>query len=156
MVKNVDQIAMANGGSIIEIGSHNELINKTNDHYTRLAKLQRQFSCDDTEQTSELCCMCSLVARSSVGQLSINKSPASFMSPFPVKNQLPVSYPPPSFTRLLLLNSPRWKNGVMGSLYAIIFGAVQSVYAITIGGMISTFSILEPQRDARTDPNILL
>ncbi|XP_010249502.1 PREDICTED: putative ABC transporter B family member 8 [Nelumbo nucifera] len=140
-VKNADQIAVVNGGSIIEIGSHNELINKTNGHYARLAKLQRQFSCDDTEQTSELCHMSSSVARSSAGRLSINKSPTSFMSPFPVENPLPVSYPPPSFTRLLLLNSPEWKNGVMGSLSAIIFGAVQPVYAITIGGMISAFFV---------------
>nr|DAD35295.1 TPA_asm: hypothetical protein HUJ06_005935 [Nelumbo nucifera] len=132
---------MVNGGSIIEIGSHNELINKTNGHYARLEKLQRQFSCDDIEQTSKLRRMSSSVARSSAGRLSINKSPASFLSPFLVKNPLPVSYPPPSFTQLLLLNSLEWKNSVMGSLSAIIFGAVQPVYAITIGGMISAFFV---------------
>ncbi|MCL7051011.1 hypothetical protein MKW94_025600 [Papaver nudicaule] len=37
------------------------------------------------------------------------------------------------------MNSPEWKQGLIGSLSAVVFGAVQPVYAITIGGMISAF-----------------
>ncbi|KAF8407097.1 hypothetical protein HHK36_006222 [Tetracentron sinense] len=133
-VRDADQIAVVNGGCIIEIGSHNDLINRKNGHYARLAKLQRQFSSDDQEQTSES--YISSVARSSASRLSTTKSsPAFFASPLPDENPRP----PPSFSRLLSLNSPEWKQGTIASFSAIIFGAVQPVYAITVGGMISAF-----------------
>ncbi|OVA12498.1 ABC transporter [Macleaya cordata] len=140
-IKNADQIAVVNGGCVIEIGSHNDLINRKNGHYAKLAKLQRQFSVDDHEQVSES--RISSITRSSANRLSLTRSsPASsFASPLPIDDPsitIP-SYPPPSFTRLLSLNAPEWKQGLVGSLSAIIFGAVQPVYAITIGGMISAF-----------------
>jgi ATP-binding cassette subfamily B (MDR/TAP) protein 1 len=50
-----------------------------------------------------------------------------------------VSHPTPSFFRLLSLNTPEWKQALIGSLSAIAFGAVQPVYALTIGGMIAAF-----------------
>ncbi|CBI28004.3 unnamed protein product, partial [Vitis vinifera] len=68
-VRNADLIAVMNGGCVIEIGSHHDLINKKNGHYAKLAKMQRQFSCDDQEQNSET--WISSVARSSlIGSLS--------------------------------------------------------------------------------------
>lgn len=138
-VRNADLIAVVNNGCIIEIGTHNDLINIKNGHYAKLAKLQRQFSCDDQEQNPEL--HTSSAARSSAGRLSTGKSsPAIFASPLPViDSSKPVSHPPPSFSRLLSLNAPEWRQGLMGSLSAAIFGAVQPVYALTIGGMISAF-----------------
>ncbi|XP_042516405.1 putative ABC transporter B family member 8 [Macadamia integrifolia] len=142
-VRNADQIAVVSGGSIIEMGSHNDLINRKNGHYARLAKLQRQFSSDDQERESRLP---SSVTRSSTGRFSIRSSPASFASPMATlvnyddqNMKSAASRSPPSFSRLLLLNSPEWKKGVMGSLSAIVFGSVQPVYALTIGGMISAF-----------------
>lgn len=138
-VRNADLIAVMNGGCVIEIGSHHDLINKKNGHYAKLAKMQRQFSCDDQEQNSET--WISSVARSSAGRPSTaTSSPALFASPLPDDNPKPaISHPPPSFSRLLSLNSPEWKQGLIGSLSAIAFGAVQPVYALTIGGMISAF-----------------
>ncbi|RZC50176.1 hypothetical protein C5167_018601 [Papaver somniferum] len=140
-IKNADQIAVVNGGCILEIGSHSDLITKTNGHY---AKMQTQFRNDDHEQVSDS--YISSVTRSSAHPLnSLTKfSPASFSaSPFHVDN-LPIiapSYPPPSFYRLLAMNSPEWKHGLIGGLSAITFGAVQPVAAITIGGMISVFFV---------------
>lgn len=132
-VKNADFIAVINEGHIIELGSHNDLINTKNGHYAKLAKLQRQLTCDDQEQQS--------IAKTSAGRLSTGKSsPAIFPSPLPIKEKIkPVSYPPPSFSRLIYLNSPEWKQGLIGSFSALVFGAVQPVYALTIGGMISAF-----------------
>lgn len=138
-VRNADLIAVVSGGCIIEIGSHNDLINRQNGHYAKLAKLQRQFSCDDQEQSSEV--RVSSLARSSTGRFSTGKSsPALFpKSPLTVDSSPPASYPPPSFFRLLSLNAPEWKQGLVGSLSAIVFGAVQPVYALTIGGVIAAF-----------------
>ncbi|EOY30662.1 ABC transporter-like [Theobroma cacao] len=138
-IRNADLIAVVNNGCIIEMGSHNDLISMKNGHYAQLAKLQRQFSCDDHEQNPET--RLSSVGRMSTGRLSTAKSsPALFATPVHIESpKKPVSHPPPSFSRLLSLNSPEWKQGLVGSLSAIAFGAVQPVYALTVGGMISAF-----------------
>eukprot|EP00257_Ricinus_communis_P014094 XP_015571690.2 putative ABC transporter B family member 8 [Ricinus communis] len=138
-IRNADLIAVVNNGCIIEIGSHNDLINRKNGHYANLAKLQRQFSYNDHEQNPET--HVSSVGKSSAGRISTGRSsPAIFASPLPVVDiPKPVCHPPPSFSRLLSLNSPEWKQGLMGSLSAIAFGAVQPFYALTIGGMIAAF-----------------
>ncbi|XP_022732419.1 putative ABC transporter B family member 8 isoform X1 [Durio zibethinus] len=138
-IRNADLIAVVNNGCIIEMGSHDDLINMRNGHYAQLAKLQRQFSCDDHEQNPET--RLSSVGRISTGRLStVKSSPDFFATPLSnIESPKPVSHPPPSFLRLLSLNSSEWKQGLIGSLSAIAFGAVQPVYALTIGGMISAF-----------------
>lgn len=140
-IRNADLVAVVNGGRIVEIGTHNDLI-EMNGHFARLAKLQTQFSALDPDQTGNYEGRVSSAARSSAGRKSAARSsPASFASPLSVNatTPKPLSYPSPSLTRLLSLNSPEWKQGLIGSLSAVAFGTVQPLYALTIGGMISAF-----------------
>ncbi|KAH0783955.1 hypothetical protein KY290_003553 [Solanum tuberosum] len=51
-VRNADLIAVVSNGCISELGAHNELMEKDG-QYARLAKLQRQFSSIDQEQSAE-------------------------------------------------------------------------------------------------------
>ncbi|KAF7813877.1 putative ABC transporter B family member 8 [Senna tora] len=144
-IRNADLIAVVSGGCIIETGTHNELMNHTNGHYSKLAKLQRQFSCEDQEQNLELTTSC-VATRSSGGRPSTARSspPIFPKSPLPdtIIPSLDLSnYPPPSLSRLLSLNAPEWKQGLVGSLSAIAFGSIQPIYALTIGGMISAFFV---------------
>ncbi|KAK7245452.1 hypothetical protein RIF29_40298 [Crotalaria pallida] len=141
-IRNADLIAVVSGGSVIETGTHNELINCPNGHYAKLAKLQTQFSIGDKDQNTEQGALSA--ARSSAGRpSSARSSPANFpKSPLPndtTESSSLVTYPPPSFPRLLSLNAPEWKQGVIGTLSAIAFGSIQPLYALTIGGMISAF-----------------
>ncbi|KAG5107885.1 hypothetical protein AAZX31_16G072600 [Glycine max] len=140
-IRNADLIAVVSGGCIIETGTHNELITKPNGHYAKLAKLQTQLSIDDQDQNPELGALSA--TRSSAGRPSTARSsPAIFpKSPLLDDQATPsqVSHPPPSFKRLLSLNAPEWKQGLIGTLSAIAFGSVQPLYALTIGGMISAF-----------------
>ncbi|XP_052183316.1 putative ABC transporter B family member 8 [Diospyros lotus] len=139
-VRNADVIAVISGGCITELGSHNDLINRKDGHYAKLAKLQKQFSSDDQDQNTEHCG--SLVAaRSSAGKPSTGRSsPLAFPTPLASDHDPEtMSLPPPSFSRLLSINSPEWKQCLIGILSAVAFGAVQPVYALTIGGMISAF-----------------
>ncbi|KAL1531163.1 ATP-binding cassette, sub-B (MDR TAP), member 8 [Salvia divinorum] len=134
-IKNADSIAVVSNGCIAEIGTHNELID-TNGHYARLAKLQRQMSVLDQEQSLEA----TSAPRSSAGRKStMGSSPGSPLSIISFPAPPPQAYPPPSFGRLLSLNSPEWKQGLIGSISAVIFGTVQPIYALTIGGMILAF-----------------
>ncbi|KAH7855007.1 hypothetical protein Vadar_020204 [Vaccinium darrowii] len=139
-VRNADVIAVMNGGCIIEIGSQHDLINRENGHYAKLAKLQRQFSTDGHDQ-QHIKSHVSSVARSSAGRLSTGRSsPAISSTSLPCSPDAhTISYPPPSFSRLIPMNSLEWKQGLIGCLSALAFGAIQPVYALTIGGMISAF-----------------
>ncbi|XP_054814748.1 putative ABC transporter B family member 8 [Prosopis cineraria] len=141
-IRTADLIAVVNGGCVNETGTHNELINRPNGLYAKLAKLQRQLSCDVQEQNPEM--GISSVTRSSAGRPSTARSsPVIFLkSPMPDDAPSnPVSYPPPSFYRLLSLNASEWKQGLIGTLSAIASGSVQPIYAFTVGGVISAFYI---------------
>ncbi|CAL1410924.1 unnamed protein product [Linum trigynum] len=48
-------------------------------------------------------------------------------------------FPVPSFRRLMALNLPEWKQGLLGCSGAVPFGGIQPVYAFTMGSMISVF-----------------
>ncbi|KAI3870255.1 hypothetical protein MKX03_000047, partial [Papaver bracteatum] len=116
---------------IIENGSHNDLISNKNGHYAKLAKLQRKFSVDDHDMVA------------SDFRYSITRSSSCFASPLSFDNtSITPSYPPPSFRRLLSMNSTEWKQGLVGSLSAVVFGAVQPVYALTIGARICTYTLI--------------
>ncbi|KAL4320282.1 hypothetical protein GQ457_18G001080 [Hibiscus cannabinus] len=144
-VRNADLIAVVNNGCIVESGSHNYLINMKKGHYAQLAKLQRQFTSDDDEQNPEA--RVSSVASISTGGLSTEKSSLDFFdTPLPdIETPKPVSHIPPSFLRLLSLNSPEWKHGLIGSLAAIAFGSVQPIHGLILGGTISVFFIKSHQ-----------
>ncbi|XP_076927615.1 putative ABC transporter B family member 8 [Bidens hawaiensis] len=149
-IQNADMIAVMNDGSIIEQGSHNDLINSNTGHYARLVKLQRQCSSFNEHQNSNSNSNSNspMVLRASASRLSTTKSsPALFGSPKICHDSNSLSkpnlLPPPSFSRLLLLNSPEWRQGVVGSLAAAAFGAVNPFYALTIGGMISAFFLTD-------------
>ncbi|MED6131265.1 ATP-binding cassette, sub-B (MDR TAP), member 8 [Stylosanthes scabra] len=146
-VRNADLIAVVNGGSVMETGTHNELITRPDGHYAKLAKLQTQFSFDEQQDISSNAL--SSAARSSAGRTR-STSPAIFQkSPIlgddnntiiaTESSSLVSHHPTPSFTRLLSLNAPEWKRGLIGTISAIAFGSVQPIYALTIGGMISAF-----------------
>ncbi|KAL8265299.1 hypothetical protein R6Q59_023429 [Mikania micrantha] len=139
-IQNADEIVVMSDGSVIEQGSHTYLINSKTGHYARLVKLQRQFSSFNEHENIN-----SSMVRSSASRLSTSKSsPAICESPMPYNDTHLLSasnHAPPSFSRLLLLNSPEWRQGLVGSLAAASFGAVQPIYALTIGGMISAFFV---------------
>ena len=43
-IRNADTVAVISKGSVIEQGSHTDLVNSSTGHYARLVKLQSQFS----------------------------------------------------------------------------------------------------------------
>ncbi|KAI4376581.1 hypothetical protein MLD38_014327 [Melastoma candidum] len=137
-VKNSDLIAVVSSGHIVEIGSHDDLICREDGHYAKLATLQQKFGCEGHEQGLEV--RGSSAARSSAGRFSASRSsPAFLLSPLPTVRTVQPASRPPSFSRLLKCSGPEWKQFLIGTISAAIFGAVQPTYALTIGGMISAF-----------------
>ncbi|CAL4961640.1 unnamed protein product [Urochloa decumbens] len=137
-VKNADQIAVVDGGTIAEIGTHDELISKGGP-YSRLVKLQKMVSYIDQENEQF---RASSVARTSTSRHSVSRASPMPLTPAVLKEiSSDVSPPAPSFSRLLAMNSPEWRQAVIGSLSALVYGSLQPIYAITIGGMIAAFFV---------------
>jgi len=137
-VKNADQIAVVDGGTIAEIGTHDELISKGGP-YSRLVKLQKMVSYIDQENEQF---RASSVARTSTSRHSMSRaSPMPLTPAILTENNSDVPPPAPSFSRLLAMNAPEWRQAVLGSLSALVYGSLQPIYAITIGGMIAVFFV---------------
>lgn len=160
-IRNADLIAVLQNGDVQEIGSHDHLMEDQNSLYTTLVRLQQTdksdnipFSTptpttnlssivsnniDNVNNTSS--CRLSIVSRSSSanstarGEENVNNAPNMILN-----EQV---FPVPSFKRLLAMNLPEWRQAVLGSLAAVMFGAVQPVYSFALGSMISVFFLPE-------------
>ncbi|CAD6343859.1 unnamed protein product [Miscanthus lutarioriparius] len=116
-VKNADQIAVIDGDTIAEIGTHDEL---------------------PVLETCEI----ADVSRTSTSRHSMSTASPMPLTPAILKeNNSDVPPPAPSFSRLLAMNAPEWRQAVLGSLSALVYGSLQPIYAITIGGMIAVFFV---------------
>ncbi|KAE8710012.1 ABC transporter B family member 17 [Hibiscus syriacus] len=159
-IRNADLIAVVQNGQVIETGSHDELIENENGHYTALVHLQQtekeknpeeaysnlstyaSCSISNTDINNTSSRRLSLVSRSSsANSFSQNRPPSTGESVVEDQEKLPV----PSFRRLLALNVPEWKQAILGCLCAILFGAVQPVYAFSMGSMLSVYFLTDHQ-----------
>ncbi|CAI9777363.1 unnamed protein product [Fraxinus pennsylvanica] len=147
-IRNADLIAVVQNGQVMEMGSHDELIEDEHGLYTSLVRLQQT-------QKSEYTSANSIIASASIAntdiyntssrRLSIMSRSSSANSAAPsrglemttVSSDQVVAVP--SFKRLLAMNLPEWRQAIMGCTGAILFGAVQPVYAFAMGSMISVY-----------------
>ncbi|URD72564.1 ABC transporter transmembrane region [Musa troglodytarum] len=151
-IRNADVITVVQDGQVMEMGSHDELISNEDGVYSSLVRLQQTARAREVEGgASSAAAMTALTAHSqfgSSGSMSRRFSAASRSSSArstgtpatdddgdPEQPKLPV----PSFRRLLMLNAPEWKQALLGSLSATVFGAIQPLYSYALGSMISVF-----------------
>ncbi|KAL2335593.1 hypothetical protein Fmac_016806 [Flemingia macrophylla] len=153
-IRNADVIAVVQNGKIMEMGSHNELIQNDNGLYSSLVRLQQtrneredtlfhptppppsSISNKDIHNTSSR--RLSLVSRSSSTN-SISQVGAAGDEVVEEVVAEDKKLPLPSFRRLLALNIPEWKQACLGCLNAVLFGAIQPVYAFAMGSVISVY-----------------
>jgi ATP-binding cassette subfamily B (MDR/TAP) protein 1 len=148
-IRNADMIAVMQYGEVKELGSHDELIANESGLYTSLVRLQQTR---DSRETTEVggTGSTSAAGQSSSHSMSRRFSAASRSSSgrsmgdaendnSTDKSKLPV----PSFRRLLMLNAPEWKQALMGSFSAIVFGGIQPAYAYAMGSMISIYFLTD-------------
>uniref|UniRef100_K3YQ69 Multidrug resistance protein n=1 Tax=Setaria italica TaxID=4555 RepID=K3YQ69_SETIT len=148
-IRNADMIAVMQYGEVKELGSHDELIANENGLYTSLVHLQQTR---DSREANEVggTGSTSAAGQSSSHSMSRRFSAASRSSSgrsmgdeendnSTDKPKLPL----PSFRRLLMLNAPEWKQALMGSFSAIVFGGIQPAYAYAMGSMISIYFLTD-------------
>ncbi|KAG4151227.1 hypothetical protein ERO13_D04G051900v2 [Gossypium hirsutum] len=156
-IRNADLIAVVQKGQVIEIGSHDQLMENDIGHYASLVHLQqieKEKTLDEANSNLSTC------ASSSISNIDIYSSSShrlSFVSRSSSSNSFTQNHtllagesiveekklPVPSFRRLLVLNLPEWRQAIMGCLSAILFGAVQPVYAFSLGSTVSVYFLTD-------------
>ncbi|XP_057425140.1 ABC transporter B family member 2-like [Lotus japonicus] len=136
-IRNADIIAVVQGGSIVEIGNHEELISNPNSIYTSLvqtqvAAFQGQPSTDPClEQPSSITHSGELSRSTSIGgsfrsdKESIGRVCADEAGSVGRSRHV-------SLTRLYTMIGPDWFYGVSGTLGAFIAGALMPLFALGI------------------------
>ncbi|XP_021771129.1 ABC transporter B family member 15-like [Chenopodium quinoa] len=152
-IHNADTIVVIQNGQVMEIGSHDELIQHKEGMYTSLVQLQQMEKSKDVHKslshpsTSNVPMSYNVDSRHSISSrtLSLGSRSSSVKSDHYLANELDAKpkgdeiLPDPSFGRLLALNLPEWKQATLGCLGAMLFGAVQPLYAFSMGSLISVF-----------------
>ncbi|GJM90459.1 hypothetical protein PR202_ga06740 [Eleusine coracana subsp. coracana] len=143
-IQNADMIAVMQSGEVKELGSHDDLIANGNGLYSSLARLQKNRDSGEANDISGIGSTSASAVRLS-NSLTISRrfSEASrsclaqSMEDAQHKNAQKSKPPVPSFRRLLMLNAPEWKQALMGSISAVVSGAIQPVYSYVMGTMIT-------------------
>ncbi|CAI9089469.1 OLC1v1024049C1 [Oldenlandia corymbosa var. corymbosa] len=148
-IRNADLIAVVQDGQVMEIGSHDQLIAR-DDEKSLYTSLIRHAASDGGNSVSNLDDSkrdtTSRRSRLSVDPVGVGDSAGS-SSNRGEKNVIvsrddqttPAVPAPPSFGRLLSMNSPEWRQALAGCLSALLFGAIQPAYAYVLGSMIWVF-----------------
>ncbi|CAO2037486.1 unnamed protein product [Urochloa humidicola] len=145
-IRKADMIAVMQSGEVKELGSHDELIANENGLYSSLVHLQQTKESTDTEEVggtgsthvtrqSSSHGMSKRLSTASSSILTVSMGGNAEANDENTETKLPV----PSFVKLLMLNAPEWKNVLIGSFSAIVFGGVQPVSAYAMGSIVSIY-----------------
>lgn len=129
-IRNADLIGVMQNGCVVEIGSHDELIQHQSGLYASFVCLQQIKKKTPTG------------ASSTVLPVIMSQSNTSRLGGFDgttAKEYPNTITPKSSVWRLLSMTSPEWKQAILGCLSAMLFGAVQPLYGFTMGTILSVF-----------------
>lgn len=149
-VRNADLIAVLQNGNVKEIGSHDDLSKDQNSVYTTLLRLQqtqKNYECSPSPSTATRkspSLNTDINAGLSTSANSVAREEESTGNAPVVSNEqvLPV----PSFKRLLAMNSPEWRQAVLGSSAAVMFGAIQPAYSYALASTLSVFFLQDHEQ----------
>ncbi|PWA86223.1 ABC transporter family protein [Artemisia annua] len=142
-IRNADVIVVVQYGQVVESGSHDDLIQLEDGFYTSLVRLQETKQNDEPQNSYPAASALDLHNMSSHRQSTVSRSSSTNSvnrgggENFKLRDNQ--EFPVPTFKRLLAMNAPEWKEALLGSIGAILFGAIQPLYAFAMGSLISVY-----------------
>ncbi|ETI35172.1 hypothetical protein F443_18436 [Phytophthora nicotianae P1569] len=135
-IRNADRIAVHSDGAIVEIGSHDELMELPNGHYRSLVEAQAHASHDDKQNAVDM--EEQEDQRSTRGDIKLKQSTTQPRTKD--KNDTvsedneegDVQLPPFSISRLWKMSAAEWKFMVMGAFGAVVNAAVFPVWGVLL------------------------
>ncbi|XP_071707028.1 ABC transporter B family member 15-like [Rutidosis leptorrhynchoides] len=151
-IRNADVIVVVQDGQVVESGSHDDLIQLDNGFYTSLVRLQETKKNDEpinpyTPGPSSVTSTFDVYNTSSRRQSLVSRSSsANSVNHGGLENvdlKTNQEFLVPSFKRLLAMNSPEWREALLASTSAVLFGAIQPLYAYALGSVISVYFLTD-------------
>lgn len=137
-IKGANIIAVVKDSNVVEIGSHEKLMQEEDGVYSSLIRLQQVEMPKNVEECNSL--------QSPTSNKDFNESDNDCLLDESKSNNINFSKSSPasrtaqpSFWRLLALCKPEWKQASLGCFGAIILGAIQPLYAVAMGTTISVY-----------------
>ncbi|XP_042673064.1 ATP-dependent translocase ABCB1 isoform X5 [Centrocercus urophasianus] len=146
-VRNADLIAAFEHGVITEQGTHDELMEQKGVYY-KLVNMQTSETEDQLqEEDSNSSSVSEGALNGSVLTGQKRQSTRKSVKRFRIRNdeldekadQLDKNIPPSSFFKIMKLNKTEWPYFVVGTLCAVINGALQPVFSVMISDVIGMF-----------------
>uniref|UniRef100_A0A8C6YM29 Phosphatidylcholine translocator ABCB4-like n=1 Tax=Nothoprocta perdicaria TaxID=30464 RepID=A0A8C6YM29_NOTPE len=141
-VRNADLIAAFENGVIREQGTHNELIEQKGVYY-KLVNMQTSGTDDQLEEEENALDISEMALKGSLLVGQKRQSTRKSMKRFRIQSdELDVKdndVPPASFFKIMKLNKTEWPYFVLGTLCAIVNGALQPVFSVIISDVIGMF-----------------
>ncbi|GJT44813.1 ABC transporter family protein [Tanacetum coccineum] len=147
-IRNADVIVVVQNGQVVESGSHDDLIQLEDGFYTSLVRLQETKQNDEPQNSypagpSSVTSTLDLHNMSSRRQSTVSRSSSTNSVDRGGGENFKLAtnqeFLVPSFKRLLAMNTPERKEALLGSIGAILFGAIQPLYAFAMGSVISVY-----------------
>lgn len=132
-IRNASRIAVHQDGSIVEIGSHDELMRIPNGHYQTLVRAQDRPDDATLERTTQ-----TLMTRRSSSFISEKTGPS--IKPAAIEREVAMEdsetedtkSPSVSIARIWRMSLPEWKFMVMGAFGAVMNAAVFPVWGVLL------------------------
>ncbi|NXW65967.1 MDR3 protein, partial [Eurystomus gularis] len=145
-VRNADLIAALENGVITEQGTHNELIKQKGIYY-KLVNMQVLGTEDQLQEEGNAPGVSEETQKRSILTGWKRQSTQKSIKRFRIENdepdvealQIDKSLPPVSFFKIMELNKTEWPYFVIGTLCAIINGALQPVFSVILSDVIGVF-----------------
>ncbi|GJZ55567.1 ABC transporter family protein [Tanacetum coccineum] len=147
-IRNADVIVVVQNGQVVESGSHDDLIQLEDGFYTSLVRLQETKQNDEPQNSypagpSSVTSTLDLHNMSSRRQSTVSRSSSTNSVDRGGGENFKLAtnqeFLVPSFKRLLAMNTPERKEALLGSIGAILFGAIQPLYSFALGSVISVY-----------------
>ncbi|KAG0461714.1 hypothetical protein HPP92_022011 [Vanilla planifolia] len=142
-IRNADIIAFVHDGQVIESGSHDDLVKDVNSHYAALIDLEESAKSPDVTctqgdvkaQDKQSFSVTNISESISKKQIANVNGAESHVDDIGEAKKLPA----PSYWRLLMMNAPEWRQGLLGSAGALLLGTIEPTFCYNMGSMISVY-----------------
>ncbi|KAG1331379.1 ABC transporter B family member 15 [Cocos nucifera] len=143
-LSRADMIAVLRMGKVVEFDAHDQLTQQYGEGgiYSRMVELQKAAVNGEVKQTKRSRSHSRTMSRvNSISSITPRSQEQSFVEEGDSRglNQVYCKRSNPSQWRLMKLNKPEWKRGLLGCIGAVIYGAVPPIYSFNLGSVLSVY-----------------
>ncbi|CAI9097355.1 OLC1v1033757C1 [Oldenlandia corymbosa var. corymbosa] len=151
-LRNADAIAVIQSGKVVELGSHDELVQNKYGPYWMMVLQQKKLMHDDevrhdsNEEANEAELHIASTADEDDPTKEATNSPANSVihdEKKTAQQRKDDEYSPPTTLQLLQMTTSHWKSTLCGSLGAFCFGLLPPIHSFCLGALVSVYFTID-------------